>query len=68
MLLIKIYSIFINYIANLIFKIVELANEDFTRKGNDLVAIVKVTLAGALCSDSLNLRMLDGRKLFIPMD
>ena len=58
----------INFLANLIFKIVELPNKDFIRKGNNLVAIVNITLASALCSDSLNLRMLDGRKIFVAMD
>ena len=46
----------------------EKPHEEFKRKDNDLVIIVPITLAEALCSDSLNLKMLDGRKLFIAMD
>lgn len=54
--------------ANLIFKIVEMKNKDFMRKGNDLITVINITLDNALCSDSVTLRMLDGRKLFIAMD
>jgi len=54
--------------SDLIFKVKEVKHQDFERKGNDLIFTAKVNLIQALCSETVRIITLDGRKLLIGMD
>ncbi|XP_010540890.1 PREDICTED: dnaJ homolog subfamily B member 13 isoform X2 [Tarenaya hassleriana] len=54
--------------SDLVFIIDEKPHPVFTREGNDLIATQKVSLAEALTGCTVNLTMLDGRRLSIPIN
>lgn len=54
--------------ADVVFIIDEKPHSVFTREGNDLIAIQKLSLAEALTGYTVNLTTLDGRNLTIPIN
>lgn len=53
--------------ADLVFIIDEKPHPVFTREGNDLIVLQKISLADALTGYTVNLTTLDGRTLAIPV-
>lgn len=54
--------------ADLVFIIDEKPHSIFTREGNDLITIKKISLAEALTGYTVHLTTLDGRSLTIPIN
>ncbi|KAG0456029.1 hypothetical protein HPP92_023817 [Vanilla planifolia] len=53
--------------ADIVFVVEEIPHEMFTRKGNDLITMQKISLAQALKGYTAPLKTLDGRTLAIPI-
>lgn len=54
--------------ADLVFIIDEKPHSTFTREGNDLIVVQKVSLAEALAGYTAHLTTLDGRNLTVPIN
>ena len=51
--------------ADIAFVVAEKEHERFTREGDNLILVVRMPLADALCGSTLSVRTLDGRTLSI---